>query len=32
LIEAANPEWLDLFDRENVAIVDLPADIERCKS
>jgi len=32
LIEAANPEWLDLFDRASVAILDLPADSERHKS
>jgi len=32
LIEAANPEWLDLLDRENVAIADLPGDVERRKS
>ncbi len=32
LIESANPEWLDLFDRKNVAILDLPADAERRQS
>ena len=32
LIESSNPEWIDLFDRSNVAILDLPADIERQKS
>jgi putative endonuclease len=29
LIESANPEWLDLFDRRNGTILDLPADFER---
>jgi putative endonuclease len=29
LIEGANPEWLDLFDRHSGAILDLPADGER---
>ncbi len=29
LIETANPEWLDLFDRSNGAILDLPADRDR---
>jgi len=29
LIEAANPEWIDLFDRTDVAIRDLPADTDR---
>ena len=29
LIEPANPEWLDLFDRSNGAILDLPADRAR---
>jgi putative endonuclease len=32
LIESANPEWFDLFDRKNVAIRDLPADVERRKT
>lgn len=32
LIESVNPEWLDLFDRKTVAILDLPADIVRRKS
>jgi putative endonuclease len=32
LIESANPEWLDLFDYENVAIRDLPADVEQRKT
>jgi putative endonuclease len=31
LIEGANPEWLDLFDRHSGAILDLPADSERRK-
>jgi putative endonuclease len=26
LIEQANPEWLDLFDRQSGEIADLPAD------
>jgi putative endonuclease len=29
LIEAANPEWIDLFDRSNGTILDMPADVER---
>lgn len=29
LIEGANPEWLDLFDRNNGTVLDLPADVER---
>jgi putative endonuclease len=32
LIESANPEWLDLFDRSSGAILDLPADNERRRS
>jgi len=32
LIESVNPEWIDLFDRNHVAIPDLPGDIERRKS
>jgi putative endonuclease len=32
LIESANPEWLDLFDRSNGTILDLPADSERQRS
>ena len=32
LIEGANPEWSDLFDRKHVAILDMPGDIERRKS
>ena len=32
LIESANPEWLDLFDRRNIAILDLPADVAHRKS
>jgi putative endonuclease len=32
LIEGANPEWIDLFDRENVAILELPADLKRRKT
>ena len=32
LIECANPEWLDLFDRGNGTILDLPADRERRRS
>ncbi|KAB2943954.1 MAG: GIY-YIG nuclease family protein [Hyphomicrobium sp.] len=32
LIESANPEWLDLFDRTSGAILDLPADAERNRS
>lgn len=32
LIECANPEWLDLFDRSNGTILDLPADSERRRS
>jgi putative endonuclease len=31
LIEQANPEWIDLFDRESGAILDLPADVARRK-
>ena len=29
LIESANPEWIDLFDRANGAVLELPADSER---
>ena len=29
LIESTNPEWVDLFDRSNGTILDLPADSER---
>lgn len=32
LIESANPEWLDLFDHRNGAILDLPADGRRQRS
>ena len=32
LIECANPEWLDLFDRGNGTILDLHADSERRRS
>ena len=31
LIEQANPEWTDLFNRESGEIADLPADNERRK-
>ena len=29
LIEQANPEWIDLFDRASGAILDLPMDVAR---
>ena len=29
LIEQANPEWVELFDRANCAILDLPMDVAR---
>ena len=32
LIESANPEWVDLFDRSTGTILALPADIERIRS
>jgi putative endonuclease len=32
LIESANPEWVDLFDRSSGTILDLPADRERQRS
>ncbi len=31
LIEQANPEWIDLFDRATCAILDLPMDVARRK-
>ena len=31
LIEAANPEWIDLFDRASGAILDLPMDAARSR-
>jgi len=31
LIEAANPEWIDLFDRPGGAILDLPMDAARSR-
>ncbi|MEI9901974.1 MAG: hypothetical protein WDN31_19775 [Hyphomicrobium sp.] len=31
LIEGANPEWLDLFDRQHGSILDLPSDVERLR-
>ena len=32
LIEQANPEWIDLFDRENGEVADVPADKVRRRS
>jgi len=32
LIESANPEWIDLFDRANTALLELPTDCERRRS
>lgn len=31
LIESANPEWIDLFDRRNTALLELPADRARTR-